>query len=74
MATMCASKAQAHVGLYSETESLNAMKLGRKEKKLLRSIERGQWRSVRGLKRERTRYARYAEEAVREDRQVKIRK
>ena len=69
---MCALK--AHIGLYSETESLHAMKLGRKEKKLLRSIERGEWRSVRGLKRERTRYARYAEEALHEDRQVKIRK
>ena len=36
------------------------MKLDADEKAILESVERGEWRSTRGGKRERSRYARYA--------------
>ena len=34
------------------------------EKKIVESVERGEWRSVRGLKSDRTRYARYRQAAL----------
>ena len=49
------------------------MKLEPKEKELLDSVERGEWRSVRGLKGERKRYSRYAAATFRKDRRVNIR-
>lgn len=49
------------------------MKLEPKEKDLLESVERGEWRSARGGKRERTRYARYAKATFRKDRRLNIR-
>lgn len=48
-------------------------KLDSKEKELLDSVERGEWRSVRGLKGERRRYGRYAAATFRKDRRVNIR-
>ena len=48
-------------------------KLDLKEKELLDSVERGEWRSVRGLKGERRRYGRYAVATFRKDRRVNIR-
>jgi len=42
------------------------MKLDADEKDLLESVERGEWRSAGGGKRERTRYSRYAKVCVRE--------
>jgi hypothetical protein len=36
------------------------MKLDAGEKELLESVERGEWKSAAGGKRERTRYSRYA--------------
>jgi len=36
-------------------------KLDRKEKELLESVVRGEWKSVRGLETERGRYQKYAE-------------
>ena len=48
-------------------------KLDAKEKELLDSVERGEWRSVRGLKGERRRYGRYAAATFRKDRRVNIR-
>ncbi|MDI6773547.1 MAG: antitoxin [bacterium] len=48
-------------------------KLDSKEKELLDSVERGEWRSVRGLKGERRRYGLYAAATVRKDRRVNIR-
>jgi predicted DNA binding CopG/RHH family protein len=48
-------------------------KLDAKEKKLLDSVERGEWRSIRGLKGERRRYGRYAAATSRKDRRVNIR-
>lgn len=48
-------------------------KLDSKEKELLDSVERGEWRSVRRLKGERRRYGRYAAATFRKDRRVNIR-
>ncbi len=49
------------------------MKLDANEKELLRSVERGEWRRVRGLKSEKKRYSRYAAATFRKDRRVNIR-
>ena len=49
------------------------MKVDADEKKLLESVERGEWKSARGGKRERTRYARYAKATFRKDRRLNIR-
>ena len=49
------------------------MKLDAKEKDLLGSVERGEWRSVPGLQGERKRYSRYAAATLRKDRRVNIR-
>ena len=49
------------------------MKLDPKEKEIADSVERGEWRSIRGLKGERKRYGRYAAETFRKDRRVNIR-
>jgi len=43
------------------------------EKDILESVERGEWRSARGGKRERSRYARYAKATFRKDRRLNIR-
>ncbi len=49
------------------------MKLDANEKAILESVERGEWRSARGTKGERTRYARYARATFRKDRRLNIR-
>jgi predicted DNA binding CopG/RHH family protein len=49
------------------------MKLDADEKDLLESVERGEWKSAGGGKRERTRYARYAKATFRKDRRLNIR-
>ncbi len=49
------------------------MKLDADEKEIVDSFERGEWRSVRGAKRERSRYARYARATFRKDRRLNIR-
>ena len=49
------------------------MKLGAREKQILESVERGEWRSARGGKKERARYARYARATFRKDRRLNIR-
>ena len=49
------------------------MKLDADEKDLLESVERGEWKSAAGGKRERTRYARYAKATFRKDRRLNIR-
>ena len=41
------------------------MKIDADEKELLESVERGEWKSVGGGKRERTRYSRYAKATFR---------
>ena len=49
------------------------MKLDADEKELLDSVERGEWKSAKGGKRERARYARYAKATFRKDRRLNIR-
>jgi len=49
------------------------MRLDADEKELLESVERGEWRSASGGKRERARYARYARATFRKDRRLNIR-
>ncbi|OGW60482.1 MAG: antitoxin [Nitrospirae bacterium RBG_16_64_22] len=44
-----------------------------KEKKILESVERGEWKSVSRLKSEKQRFGRYAEAAFRKDRRINIR-
>ena len=43
------------------------MKLDPNEKAILESVEKGEWRSVRGLKEERKRYGGYAAATFRKD-------
>jgi predicted DNA binding CopG/RHH family protein len=49
------------------------MKTDKTEQRILESIERGEWRSKKGTKRERSRYARYAGATLGKDRRVTIR-
>jgi predicted DNA binding CopG/RHH family protein/uncharacterized DUF497 family protein len=49
------------------------MKLDADEKEMLESVERGEWKSAGGGKRERTRYSRYAKATFRKDRRLNIR-
>lgn len=49
------------------------MKLDGDEKELLESVERGEWKSAAGGKRERARYTRYAKATFRKDRRLNIR-
>ena len=51
----------------------DAMKTDADEKELLESVERGEWKSAGGGKRERTRYSRYAKATFRKDRRLNIR-
>ena len=49
------------------------MKMDAEEKELLDSVERGEWNSAKGGRRERTRYSRYAKSTFRKDRRLNIR-
>jgi predicted DNA binding CopG/RHH family protein len=49
------------------------MKMDADEKELLDSVERGEWKSAKGGKRERARYSRYAKATFRKDRRLNIR-
>ena len=49
------------------------MKLDGEERKILESVERGEWRSVKGVKGDVGRYSRYARETFRKDRRLNIR-
>jgi len=48
-------------------------KLKKEERSPAASVERGEWRSVSGLKGERKRYQRYASATFKKDRRVNIR-
>lgn len=52
---------------------MKSTKLEPEERDLLDSFERGEWRSVKGAKREKHRYARYARATFRKDRRLNIR-
>ena len=49
------------------------MKLSKQEKQIVESVERGDWRSVRGVKKQIKRYQDYARATVRKDKRVNIR-
>jgi predicted DNA binding CopG/RHH family protein len=49
------------------------MKLSKEEKEILQSVEKGQWHSVRGVKKQMQRYRNYARATVRKDKRVNIR-
>ena len=49
------------------------MKADANEKDILESVEQGEWRSVKGAKRDPGRYARYARATFRKDRRLNIR-
>jgi predicted DNA binding CopG/RHH family protein len=49
------------------------MKLNKQEKEIVESVERGDWRSVQGIKKQIKRYRKYAEATVRKDKRVNIR-
>lgn len=49
------------------------MKLSKQEKEIIESVERGDWQSVRGVKKQIKRYQDYARATVRKDRRVNIR-
>ncbi len=49
------------------------MKLSKQEKEIVESVERGDWRSVRGVKKQIQRYQEYARATVRKDKRVNIR-
>ena len=49
------------------------MKLNKQEKQIAESVERGDWRSVRGVKKQIKRYQEYAKATVRKDKRVNIR-
>ena len=61
-------KATMQISVRSRT-----MKIDADEKDLLESVERGEWKSAGGGKRQRTRYARYAKATFRKDRRLNIR-
>ncbi len=49
------------------------MKLSKQEKEIVESVGRGDWRSVRGVKKQMKRYQDYARATVRKDKRVNIR-
>jgi len=49
------------------------MKLNKQEKQIVESVERGDWRSVRGVKKQIKRYQEYSKATVRKDKRVNIR-
>lgn len=49
------------------------MKIDAAESKIRRSVERGEWKSVRRLEEEKKRYSRYATATFRKNRRVNIR-
>lgn len=49
------------------------MKLDANEKEILESVERGEWRPVKGARRDLSRYARDARATFRKDRRLNIR-
>ena len=54
-------------------EGAKMAKLDKAEKELLKSVERGEWKSVRRLETERKRYKKYAEMTLKKDCRINIR-
>ncbi len=49
------------------------MKLSKEEKQLLESVEKGQWKSVKGVKGKIKKYQEYAKATFKKDRRINIR-
>ena len=49
------------------------VKLMKAERELLTAVERGEWRSVKNLEKERARYQKYARATLKKDRRINIR-
>jgi len=49
------------------------MKLDKEESELLASVERGEWKRVAGIGKEKQRYEKYADATLRKDKRVNIR-
>ncbi|NOX19866.1 MAG: antitoxin [Nitrospirae bacterium] len=49
------------------------MKLSKEEKQLLESVEKGEWKSVKGVKRKIKNYQEYAKATFKKDRRINIR-
>ena len=49
------------------------MKMSKKEKTILDSVEKGEWKSVRGAKRKIIKYQEYAKATFRKDKRINIR-
>src|SRR3954466_6655467 len=75
MSTRCSSRRLFRAGRPRSSTSVRSptMKIDAEEKELLESVERGEWKSAGGGKRERTRYSRYAKATFRKDRRLNIR-
>ena len=52
---------------------MKKIKLDKEEQELLDSVERGEWKSVKNLKREIKRHQQYAKNTLKKDRRVNIR-
>jgi len=52
---------------------MKKFKLDKEEKKLLKSVEQGEWQTIPHLKEEGERYAQYAQNTLRKDRRITIR-
>ena len=52
---------------------MKKLKLDKEEQEILDSVERGEWKSVRNLKREIKRHQQYAKNTLRKDKRVNIR-
>ncbi len=63
---------QVETGAEETLAQKKRMKLDADEKQLLASVDRGEWKSVGGTKRQSPRYARYATATLRKDRPLNI--
>jgi predicted DNA binding CopG/RHH family protein/uncharacterized DUF497 family protein len=63
-------KATKHISVRVRSPT---MKIDADEKELLESVERGEWKSAGGGKRERARFSRYAKATFKKDRRLNIR-
>jgi len=74
ISTRSSRRRSSRVGRPRRSASVRSpMKIDADKKELLESVERGDWKSAAGGKRERTRYTRYAKATFRKDRRLNIR-
>src|SRR5687768_18612072 len=75
MSTRSFSRRSSRAGRSRRSTSVRSptMKIDADEKELLESVERGEWKSAGGGKRERARFSRYAKATFKKDRRLNIR-